>query len=85
MELAVMIVCACIFTFFRFFFPGVSGGGEGGRWPAAGSGALSAAVRAWDLLKEVNTIFIASTVVWPRVKQQEGNTAHQEKIRLNIY
>ena len=65
--------------------PGVSGGGVGWWWSGAGSGALSAAVRAWDLLKEVNTIFIASTVVWPRVKQQEGNTAHQEKIRLNIY
>ena len=34
------------------------------RWPAAGSGALSAAVRAWDLLKEVTIIFITSTIVW---------------------
>ena len=30
----------------------------GQQWPAAGSGALSAAVRAWDLLKEVAIIFI---------------------------
>ena len=26
-------------------------------WPAAGSGALSATVHAWDLLKEVAIIF----------------------------
>ena len=31
--------------------PGVSGGGVGRRWPAAGLGALSAAVPAWALLK----------------------------------
>ena len=30
---------------------------------AAGLGALSAAVRAWDLLKEVTIIFIAFTIV----------------------
>ena len=44
-------------------------------WPAAGSGALSATVHAWDLLKEVAIIFITSTIVWSQVKQQEGNTA----------
>ena len=44
-------------------------------WPAAGLGALSVAVRAWDLLKEVATILITSTIVWLQVKQQEGNTA----------
>ena len=33
--------------------PGVSGGGVGWQWPAAGSRALSAAVCAQDLLKEV--------------------------------
>ena len=32
--------------------PGVSGGVVGRRWPAAGLGALSVAVPAWDLLKE---------------------------------
>ena len=31
--------------------------------------------RAWDLLKEVTVIFITSTIVWPQVKQQRGNTA----------
>ena len=31
--------------------PGVSGGSVGRRWPAAGLGALSVAVSAWDLLK----------------------------------
>ena len=42
----------------------------GQRWPAAGLGALSAAVCAWDLLKEVAIIFIISTIVWSQVKQQ---------------
>ena len=37
--------------------------------------ALSAAVRACDLLKEVSFIFIASTTVWSQVKQQGRNTA----------
>ena len=32
-------------------------------WPAAGLGALSVAVPAWDLLKEVAIIFITSTIV----------------------
>ena len=45
----------------------------GQQWPAAGLGALSAAVRAWDLLKEVANIIITSTIVWPQVKQQGGN------------
>ena len=48
-------------------------------------GALSAAVRAWDLLKKVAIIFITSTIVWPQVKQQGGNTALQFKIGLKIY
>ena len=47
----------------------------GGQWPATGSGALSAAAHAWDLLKEVAIIFITSTIVWPQVKNQGGNTA----------
>ena len=46
--------------------PGVSGGGMGRRWPAAGSGALSAPMHAWDLLKEIAIIFIV-TIVWPQV------------------
>ena len=33
-----------------------------------GWGHLSAAVRSWDLLKEVAIIFITSTIVWPQVK-----------------
>ena len=31
-------------------------------------------VCAWDLLKEVTIIFIISTIVWPYVKQQGGDT-----------
>ena len=48
--------------------PGVSGRGVGQWWPAVGLGALSAAVCAWDLSKEVAIIFITSTIVWPQVK-----------------
>ena len=33
------------------------------------------AVCAWDLLKEVAIFFITSTIVWPQVKYQGGNTA----------
>ena len=47
---------------------GVSCGGVGQWWPAAGLGALSAAVYAWNLLKEVTIISITSTIVWPQVK-----------------
>ena len=65
--------------------PGVSGRGVGQWWPAAGLGVLSAAVCAWDLLKEVAIILITSTIVWPQVQQQRGNTAHQQKIGLKIY
>ena len=35
-------------------------------------GALSIAVHAWDLLKEVAIIFITSTIVWPQVNSREG-------------
>ena len=48
----------------------------GHRWPAAGLGALSAAVHAWDLLKEVAIIFITSTIVWPQVNNREGTQLH---------
>ena len=44
-------------------------------WPAAELGALSVAMPTQDLLKEVTIIFITSTIVWPQVKQQGGNTA----------
>ena len=38
-------------------------------------GGTSAAVPAWELLKEVDLIFIISTIVCSQVKQQGGNTA----------
>ena len=47
----------------------------GQQWPAAGLGALNAAVSAWNLFKEVAIIFITSTIVFPQVKQQGGNIA----------
>ena len=56
--------------------PGVSGEGVGRWWPAAGLGALSVAVPAWDLLKEVAIIFITSTLVWPQVNSREGTQLH---------
>ena len=56
---------------------------RGRRWPAAGSEALSAAVCAWGLLKEVSIIFITSTVVWPQVKQQGENPALPIKRKLD--
>ena len=46
-------------------------------WPAAGSGALSVAEHAWDLLKEVAIIFITSTIVWPQVNSREATQPHQ--------
>ena len=39
-------------------------------------GALSIAVHAWDLLKEVAIIFITSTIVWPQVNSREGTQLH---------
>ena len=39
-------------------------------WPAAGLGAPSVAVHAWDLLKEVIIIFITSTIVWLQVNSR---------------
>ena len=47
--------------------PGVSGGGMGQQWPAAGLGAQSVAVPVWDISKE-DIMFIISTIVWPQVK-----------------
>ena len=44
-------------------------------WSAGGMGALNVAVCAQDLLKEVTIVFITSTIVWPQVKEQGGNTA----------
>ena len=46
-------------------------------WPAAGLGALSAAVHAWDLSREVTIIFINSTKVWPQVNSREGTQLHE--------
>ena len=48
----------------------------GRRWPAAGLGALSVAVYAWDLLKEVSITFITSTIAWPQVNNREGTQPH---------
>ena len=60
--------------------PGISSGGLGQWWPAAGMGALSVAIHAQDLLREVTIIFITSTIVWRQVP-----STHQQKTELKIY
>ena len=57
-------------------------------WPAAGLGAPSVAVHAWDLLKEVAIIFMTLhylhyTIFWSQVKQQGGNTALPSNRKLD--
>ena len=47
----------------------------GWQWPAAGLGAGTVAVHAWDLLKEVTVIFITSTIVWPEVATHSSTLA----------
>ena len=50
-----------------------------------GSEALSAAVCAWDFLKEDIIISITSIIVWHQVKQRrEHSPNHQQKIVLKI-
>ena len=45
-------------------------------WSAAGLGAWTVAVHAWDLLREVTILFITSTIVWPQVNSREGTQLH---------
>ena len=47
--------------------PGVTRGVVGLRWPAAGSGALTVAVYAQELWKEVALVFITSTIAWSQI------------------
>ena len=56
-------------------------------WPASGLEALSVAVPAWDLMKEVTIIFITSTIdLAPgQITRRKHSPAHQEKIGLKIY
>ena len=39
-------------------------------------GALSAAVHAWDIWKDVAIIFITFTIDWPQVNYREGTQPH---------
>ena len=50
--------------------------------PAAGSGALSGAVRAWDLLKEVT---INPTVGPPKLTQDWGNRLLEAQTKLCVH
>ena len=63
--------------------PGVSGKGVGWWWPAAGLGAWTVSVHAWDLLREITITFITSTIVWSQVKQLGGSTAPPTNRKLN--
>ena len=56
--------------------PGDSSRGVGWQRAAAWSGALSVALPAWDLWKEVPIIFITSTMVWPQVNSKKGTQSH---------
>ena len=59
----------------------------GRQWPPSGSGALSVAVHAWDLLKEVDIIFITSghSLASGQTTGGEHRPAYQQKIGLKIY
>ena len=48
----------------------------GQQWPAAGSGALSAAVHAWDLLKEVPLSSLPPPQFGFRSSNREGTQPH---------
>ena len=67
--------------------PGVSGRGVGQQWPAAGSGALSAAVLAWDLLKEALSYlhYLRHSLASGQTTGREHSPTHQQKIGLKIY
>ena len=46
------------------------------QWPVVRLGALSVAVPARDILKEVAIIFLTSTIVWPQVNNWEETQSH---------
>ena len=70
------LACGCL---------GVSDVGMGQWWPAAGLGARTVAVHAWDPLREVTIIFITSTIVGPQVSSmREQSSTHQQKIGLKL-
>ena len=60
----------------KWFAIPFSSGGMSWWWPDAGLEALSVAVHAWDLLKEVTIVFITSTIVWPQANSREGTQLH---------
>ena len=65
---------------------GVSGRDVGRRWPAAGLGALSVAVPAWDLLKEVHYLHYLHLSLAPgQITGREHSPTLQQKIGLKIY
>ena len=75
-------VYICIHTYI-YVYINVSSRGVDRLWSASGSGALSVAVWAQDLLKDVAIIFITTAIVWFQVKQQGGNTVPPINRKLN--
>ena len=62
--------------------PGASGRGLGQRWPAVGLGALSVAVPAWEILREVN---LHHTLASGQTTGREHSSTFQRKIGLKTY
>ena len=67
--------------------PGVSGRDMDWRWPPAVLAALSAAVHAQNLLKEVaiNLHYLHYSLVSGQTAEREHSPSHQQKIGLKIY
>ena len=61
-------------------------GGIGWWWPAAGLGALSVAVCAWDLLKELHYLHhLHHSLASGQTTGRVHSPIHQQKIGLKIY
>ena len=54
-------------------------------WPAAGLGAVSVAVHAWDLLKDVTILFTTSTIVWPQVNSRENSSVATGLVKVSFH
>ena len=66
--------------------PGVLGGGVSQRWPAAGLGALSVAVHAWDLWRRSPLSSLPPPWFGSREKAgRQHSPTQQQKIGLKIY
>ena len=83
MELAIMIVCACIFTFLVLFSRSL--------WLRQGLEVACCTARVTECssacmgpVEGGAIIFITYTIVWPQVKKQGGNTAPSINRKLDL-